>query len=184
MQLNEKTVNPHGERIVPQDFQLLKVLGKGGYGKVVSTIRNKVSFLFQRTFSSSFFRFFKWKNFAEVARAKFLRWKFLKKRRSSLKEENFRVFFSIVSIGIFFQNRSKCERYSAHQSRKKYSRMRQSCFLFPFSSTKPENFRFSVSVHRRFNFCFSNRWQIIFDLGIFVWGRIVYATGTWRHFSR
>ncbi len=27
-------MNPRGERISPHDFQLLKVLGKGGYGKV------------------------------------------------------------------------------------------------------------------------------------------------------
>ena len=34
VQITEKTVNPLGERISPHDFQLLKVLGKGGYGKV------------------------------------------------------------------------------------------------------------------------------------------------------
>lgn len=34
VQITEKTVNPHGERVGPHDFQLLKVLGKGGYGKV------------------------------------------------------------------------------------------------------------------------------------------------------
>lgn len=34
LQITEKTVNPHGERVGPHDFQLLKVLGKGGYGKV------------------------------------------------------------------------------------------------------------------------------------------------------
>ena len=32
--ITEKTVNPLGERVSPHDFQLLKVLGKGGYGKV------------------------------------------------------------------------------------------------------------------------------------------------------
>lgn len=36
VQLTENTVNPHGERVSPHDFQLLKVLGKGGYGKVSS----------------------------------------------------------------------------------------------------------------------------------------------------
>ena len=34
VQITEKTVNPHGERASPHDFQLLKVLGKGVYGKV------------------------------------------------------------------------------------------------------------------------------------------------------
>ncbi|CAF1351326.1 unnamed protein product [Adineta ricciae] len=34
VQITEKTVNPQGERVSPHDFQLLKVLGKGGYGKV------------------------------------------------------------------------------------------------------------------------------------------------------
>ncbi|CAF3809208.1 unnamed protein product [Rotaria magnacalcarata] len=34
VQITENTVNPQGERVSPHDFQLLKVLGKGGYGKV------------------------------------------------------------------------------------------------------------------------------------------------------
>ena len=34
VQITEKIVNPNGERVSPHDFQLLKVLGKGGYGKV------------------------------------------------------------------------------------------------------------------------------------------------------
>lgn len=34
VQITENTVNPNGERVSPHDFQLLKVLGKGGYGKV------------------------------------------------------------------------------------------------------------------------------------------------------
>ena len=34
IQITERIVNPRGERISPRDFQLLKVLGKGGYGKV------------------------------------------------------------------------------------------------------------------------------------------------------
>ncbi|CAF1272561.1 unnamed protein product, partial [Didymodactylos carnosus] len=34
VQITEKTVNPKGDRVLPHDFQLLKVLGKGGYGKV------------------------------------------------------------------------------------------------------------------------------------------------------
>lgn len=33
-ELSEQTVNPPNERVGPQDFELLKVLGKGGYGKV------------------------------------------------------------------------------------------------------------------------------------------------------
>ncbi|CAF1010878.1 unnamed protein product [Rotaria magnacalcarata] len=34
VQITERTVNPRGEKTSPHDFQLLKVLGKGGYGKV------------------------------------------------------------------------------------------------------------------------------------------------------
>ncbi len=34
IELDESTVNPPNVRVGPQDFQLLKVLGKGGYGKV------------------------------------------------------------------------------------------------------------------------------------------------------
>ncbi|XP_062502832.1 ribosomal protein S6 kinase beta-1-like isoform X2 [Corticium candelabrum] len=33
--LNEETVNPTAERVGPEHFELLKVLGKGGYGKVL-----------------------------------------------------------------------------------------------------------------------------------------------------
>ena len=33
VQINQETVNPK-EKIGPEDFELLKVLGKGGYGKV------------------------------------------------------------------------------------------------------------------------------------------------------
>lgn len=32
--LTGETVNPGQERVGPKDFELLKVLGKGGYGKV------------------------------------------------------------------------------------------------------------------------------------------------------
>lgn len=35
MDLNEETVNPTAERVGPEHFELLKVLGKGGYGKVL-----------------------------------------------------------------------------------------------------------------------------------------------------
>lgn len=34
LQLSDSTVNPGREKVRPSDFQLLKVLGKGGYGKV------------------------------------------------------------------------------------------------------------------------------------------------------
>lgn len=34
LQITEETVNKKGEKVGTQDFQLLKVLGKGGYGKV------------------------------------------------------------------------------------------------------------------------------------------------------
>lgn len=32
--ISEETVNPGNEKIGPESFELLKVLGKGGYGKV------------------------------------------------------------------------------------------------------------------------------------------------------
>ena len=34
--ISEETVNPSNEKIGPESFELLKVLGKGGYGKVCS----------------------------------------------------------------------------------------------------------------------------------------------------
>ncbi len=34
MQISQEIVNPK-EKIGPEDFELLKVLGKGGYGKVL-----------------------------------------------------------------------------------------------------------------------------------------------------
>lgn len=34
IELSELCVNPPNVRVGPQDFELLKVLGKGGYGKV------------------------------------------------------------------------------------------------------------------------------------------------------
>ena len=37
VQINEETVNPK-EKIGPEDFELLKVLGKGGYGKVTNQV--------------------------------------------------------------------------------------------------------------------------------------------------
>lgn len=32
--ISEETVNPKDEKVGPESFELLKVLGKGGYGKV------------------------------------------------------------------------------------------------------------------------------------------------------
>jgi len=34
LEISENTVNPGKVKAGPQDFELLKVLGKGGYGKV------------------------------------------------------------------------------------------------------------------------------------------------------
>lgn len=36
VELSERSVNPGPERIGPHCFELLRVLGKGGYGKVVA----------------------------------------------------------------------------------------------------------------------------------------------------
>lgn len=37
VEITENTVNPGELKVGPQDFELLKVLGKGGYGKVYNT---------------------------------------------------------------------------------------------------------------------------------------------------
>ena len=34
MQISEQTVNPGQEKTGPKDFELCKILGEGGYGKV------------------------------------------------------------------------------------------------------------------------------------------------------
>lgn len=34
VQLSEQNVNPGQEKVGPQDFELCKILGEGGYGKV------------------------------------------------------------------------------------------------------------------------------------------------------
>lgn len=39
VELSEQTVNPGQLKTGPADFELLKVLGKGGYGKVCIMIR-------------------------------------------------------------------------------------------------------------------------------------------------
>lgn len=44
LQLSDSTVNPGREKARPSDFQLLKVLGKGGYGKVFQVSWHTVLF--------------------------------------------------------------------------------------------------------------------------------------------
>lgn len=34
VEISAQTVNPFQEKVKPQDFELLKTLGRGGYGKV------------------------------------------------------------------------------------------------------------------------------------------------------
>ena len=36
--ISEEIVNPSNEKVGPESFELLKVLGKGGYGKVCHAI--------------------------------------------------------------------------------------------------------------------------------------------------
>ena len=38
VEINEYTVNPGSNKAAPQDFELLRLLGKGGYGKVNNLI--------------------------------------------------------------------------------------------------------------------------------------------------
>ncbi len=58
--LSEDTVNPGQERVGPEHFQLLKVLGKGGYGKVsVNTqywlkVRDQITFFTLPTYLKVF----------------------------------------------------------------------------------------------------------------------------------
>lgn len=40
--LSQETVNPGLPKLGPEDFELKKVLGKGGYGKVFQVILNKI----------------------------------------------------------------------------------------------------------------------------------------------
>lgn len=40
LELTEQTVNPGQPKTGPQDFELLKLLGKGGYGKVSNPVLN------------------------------------------------------------------------------------------------------------------------------------------------
>ena len=40
LELTEQTVNPGQPKTGPQDFELLKLLGKGGYGKVCNIMLN------------------------------------------------------------------------------------------------------------------------------------------------
>lgn len=42
IQLNEDIVNPGRIKLGPQDFELKKVLGKGGYGKVFQVRERKL----------------------------------------------------------------------------------------------------------------------------------------------
>lgn len=43
--ISEEIVNPKDEKVGPESFELLKVLGKGGYGKVRTAQEGSVSVL-------------------------------------------------------------------------------------------------------------------------------------------
>lgn len=46
LELSEHTVNPGQPKTGPQDFELLKLLGKGGYGKVITNCYGSMRHLF------------------------------------------------------------------------------------------------------------------------------------------
>lgn len=52
IQLSECTVNPGAERTGPADFELRRVLGRGGYGKVFQVSQKKQTK--RKTSSTSF----------------------------------------------------------------------------------------------------------------------------------
>jgi p70 ribosomal S6 kinase len=66
VQITEKTVNPQGERVSPHDFQLLKVLGKGGYGKVRRKENSTINCVYINRFS-------KYEKFVVVIKVKYSR---------------------------------------------------------------------------------------------------------------
>lgn len=46
VQITESIVNSGREKVGPQDFELLKVLGKGGYGKVNASDQSNLANVF------------------------------------------------------------------------------------------------------------------------------------------
>lgn len=42
--ISEEIVNPKDEKVGPESFELLKVLGKGGYGKVRTAQKGSINF--------------------------------------------------------------------------------------------------------------------------------------------
>lgn len=58
VEITEQTVNPSQEKIKPKDFELLKMLGRGGYGKV-SSFHSSLLSLVRRCLVRSYFFFLK-----------------------------------------------------------------------------------------------------------------------------
>ena len=172
MQLDEQTVNPHGERVSPQDFQLLKVLGKGGYGKVnASMVRNKYSFV--RLFSG-------------FSSEKSIR----QSSGRNLCDESFEksdVRFSFQWDSTWTRLVFRIVRNAKDTAHTKAERNILECVKVRIKASIDSNWCFdflSVSVYCGSDVCLPDRWKIIFNLRIFIRGWIVYAIRTWRHFSR
>ena len=110
-------MNPNGERVSPHDFQLLKVLGKGGYGKVSHFFPSEPDYErlnFCVGFPSK-------ESIRQSSRSNI--------RHESVKKSNVcPSCFSFVLLidSLVEQDRSQRQRHGPYKSRKKYSRMRQS----------------------------------------------------------
>ena len=104
VQLSEQNVNPGQEKTGPQDFELCKILGEGGYGKVFQvrkvTGKDRGSIFAMKVCKLNFLVFI---------------YSFSRGFNNTKKS----LFYSGFAKSV---DHSKPKRYSTHQSRKKYPR--------------------------------------------------------------